>query len=438
MVRKCIVILLDGLGDRSHPCLDHQTPLQAAHTPCLDRLATMGANGLMQTMAPGLAPPSENAHFALFGYPAHEFPGRGLLEALGADIPVQENEVAILAHFVSLRRQHDQLILTTNRPAASAREMAELVAAIDHFEHEGICCRFQPSHGRDGIVVLSGAVSPFVTDSDPLHAGEALMAPLPWQQAPDAPERRQKSARALHAYLAWCHHTLHTHPLNSTRQVAGQPAINGLVSQRPGQSRRPESFKGRWGLRSLSIASGLVYWGLARYLDMAVEKVRDSTDPGLDLAQRLRVAIRADYDFVHVHSKAPDAAAHTKDPRTKVTAIEALDQGLAHVFDSLLDEQTMLVVTADHSTPSSGPQVHSGEPVPICAVGPGIRRDLVHHFDEIHCAGGALGHLRGRDFMPLVLNWLDRAKLQGLMDNDIDRPYWPAARQPFMLDKEDE
>ena len=43
---KIILILLDGLGDRSYKVLDDLTPLQAASTPNLDRLAYLGSNGL--------------------------------------------------------------------------------------------------------------------------------------------------------------------------------------------------------------------------------------------------------------------------------------------------------------------------------------------------------------------------------------------------------
>ena len=46
MPSRCIVLLLDGLGDRSFASLGDKTPLQAAHTPNLDALAKRGANGL--------------------------------------------------------------------------------------------------------------------------------------------------------------------------------------------------------------------------------------------------------------------------------------------------------------------------------------------------------------------------------------------------------
>ena len=91
------------------------------------------------------------------------------------------------------------------------------------------------------------------------------------------------------------------------------------------------------------------------------------------------------------------------------------------------------MITSDHSTPSSGPLIHSGEPVPITVVGTGVRRDGVERFDEINCAGGALGFVTGADFMPMVLNFLDRTKLRGLMDTPEDQPYWPGLRKPFSL-----
>ena len=95
--------------------------------------------------------------------------------------------------------------------------------------------------------------------------------------------------------------------------------------------------------------------------------------------------------------------------------------------------ELLIVVAADHSTPSSGPLVHSGEPVPIIMHGSGIRRDRVEHYDEISAAGGALGFVRGKELMYLILNHLDRAKLQGIMDTPADQPYWPGRYDPMRV-----
>jgi 2,3-bisphosphoglycerate-independent phosphoglycerate mutase len=91
----------------------------------------------------------------------------------------------------------------------------------------------------------------------------------------------------------------------------------------------------------------------------------------------------------------------------------------------------LLAVTSDHSTPSSTRLIHSGEPVPLMFLGKGVRRDEINAFDEVSCAGGALGLVRGSEFMHWVLNYLERAKLVGIMDTPIDQAYWPGDYEPF-------
>ena len=97
LAMRCLLLILDGLGDHGHAAFGGQTPLQMASTPNLDRLAALGMTGLYHPWLLGTALPSEIAHVLLFGYDLDDFPGRGYLEALGADIPVAEGEVALLA-----------------------------------------------------------------------------------------------------------------------------------------------------------------------------------------------------------------------------------------------------------------------------------------------------------------------------------------------------
>lgn len=40
-----IYVLLDGVGDLPHPDLDGKTPLEAANTPILDKIASNGSIG---------------------------------------------------------------------------------------------------------------------------------------------------------------------------------------------------------------------------------------------------------------------------------------------------------------------------------------------------------------------------------------------------------
>lgn len=435
MARKCILLLLDGLGDRAFPEFDHRTPLQAAHTPTLDAIARRGANGLYHASRPGEALPSENAHFAIFGYDLKDFPGRGALEALGAGIPLAATDIAFLAHLVEVREEDGQLILHRDIPDIGLSEAEELARDIGSFQTGDFSIEFSPTDGLFGLLILRGPGVIHVTDTNHMTEGRALPEVEPWEDCPE-PDQARQTARALKDYLVWAHTRLESHPVNRRRRELGQGQVNFLVTQRPGRMQTVVPMQKRYGLRTLSIASGMVYWGLGRYLGLDVHKVNDSQDPGTDLAERLSLArdALADYDFIHVHTKAPDQAAHTKSPWRKLEVIEALDRGIAEGIDRLLDDpDLLLIVTADHSTPSGGPLIHSGEPVPLVFCGEGVRRDEVRRFHEIAAATGALGPVRGRELIYLILNALDRAKLAGIMDTPVDQPYWPGHYRPFRL-----
>lgn len=435
MAQKCILLLLDGLGDRSFPEFDHRTPLQAAHTPTLDALAKGGINGLFHASRQGIALPSENAHFAMFGYDPDDFPGRGALEALGAEIPLEPDDVALLAHLVEVREENGGLILQRDLPEIDPDERKELVAAIGHYQTRDISIEFIPTGGLFGILVLRGPVSVHITDTNHMWEGRPLPEVEAWQECGE-PEMAEKTARALKNYLLWAYAQLQSHPVNKRRLEQNRDPINFLVTQRAGRLKRVVPMQERYGLRGLSIASGMVYWGLSRFLGLEVRKVEDTQDPGADLAARLALARQAldDFDFIHVHTKAPDQAAHSKSPWRKLEVIEALDRGIAHEIEILLDDpKNLLVVTSDHSTPSGGTLIHSGEPVPVTFIGEGVRRDEVKRFDEVAAAAGALGQVRGKDLVYLILNYLDRAKLTGIMDTPVDQPYWPGNYRPFRL-----
>ena len=437
MSKQCVLVVLDGLGDRACPELGGLTPLQAAATPALDRLARAGCCGLYHAGRLGQALPSENAHFAMFGYAAEDFPGRGWLEALGQGLRPEPGTVAVLAHLCAVSERGGCLHMDVDAPKASPEECAAAAAAVASFSAQGVDIRFVHGKGLFGVLLLSGDVSPFVTDSNTMRDGVFLSAILPHAGREEDPAAR-RTARALAAYVRHCHRILGNLPLNHARASRGLPPLSGLVTQRPGADRQVMPFAERYGMRGVSVSAGVVYWGIARYLGLDLVPDPDSPgrgDPGADLARRLGLA-RRELDrgagFIHVHTKAPDEAAHRKDPLLKKAVIESLDAGLAAGLPPLLDDPGVLVaVTADHSTPSRGGLVHSGEPVPLVFHGDGVRVDAVERFDEVAVAAGALGCMRGGELMLCILNYLDRARLAGIVDAPRELPYWPGPYDPF-------
>lgn len=432
---RCILLLLDGLGDRSHPALNGKTPLQAAHTPNLDKIAAAGMNGLFHSHLQGAAMPSELAHFLMFGYSLEEFPGRGVVEALGEGIDLHEEDVALLARIFSVAGERSTLVLRHEDPDLDQESCRVLHEAVGHFTSSGIEVKFLPTRGIGGILLLRGDVSSSVTDSNPITEGRPLMEVFPLRSLADDP-RARKTAEVLNAYLRWSYRELSGHPLNKSRAKKGLPPINAVGTQRAGMMRRLPPFTEKWGLKGLMIASGAVYGGLGQVIGMETRRVGDTNDPGRDLRQRLEMAHGAgEYDFIHVHTKVTDEAGHTGNPLIKKEVIEAVDTALAYAVEEIVpDEDVLFIVTADHSTASSGTMIHTGENVPLVMTGKYVRKDDVEKFDEVSCAAGGLSLVRGKELMYLVLNFLDRGKLWGLMDSPDDQPFTPGAYRPLLID----
>lgn len=431
---KVILLLLDGIGDRSYEVLNHRTPLQAAVTPNLDRLAFLGSNGLFHAALPGQCLPSETAHFLLFGYELEKFPGRGLLEAVGDSVAFDDGDVLCLAHLSHVNWETGEPILVRKRPDLQEEELKQLFAAINRHEAHGLRFRLQQTRSNDGILIISGGASPYVSDSDPMVVGMPTARIWGLSNCLE-PEEAELSAMALNAYLSHCHRVLTDHEVNRQREANGLHTANFLATQRCGRRIVQEAFHDRWGLNGMMIASGAVYEGLAREIGLEFLRVKDSLDPGKDLRERIRLALaEPSNDFIHVHTKVPDEAAHEGDPREKEVAIAALDRGLDELVQAVERKDDLLVVvTGDHSTPSMSPMIHSGEPVPVVLAGPTIRRDEVDAFDEVSAATGCLGLLRGRELMLTILNHADRSSLLGHRLGRDERPYVPPAYESFKL-----
>jgi 2,3-bisphosphoglycerate-independent phosphoglycerate mutase len=427
---KTILVLLDGIGDRSYPALENRTPLQAARTPNLDALAAMGANGLYHASTLGQCLPSETAHFLMFGYDMADFPGRGLLEAVGEGVSFDDADVLCLCHLAGIRIRKTIPVLAHGRDHVKGTfaELSPFYDRIATFAWGDIEFRLHHTRRNDGILVISGDVSPHVSDADPITRGKPIARIMPVAGAPE-PEKARKTADALNNYLE------HTY-----RRLSGlkNPPANMLVTQRSGRRIRLQPFADQWGMRPLMIASSAVYAGLANELGFDFARAADTGDPGRDLRERIRVALDdKDHDFIHVHTKVPDETSHKGTARMKKKAIAALDAGMEELAAALSNTKKksdiLAVVTGDHSTPCSSALVHSGETVPVIFAGRTVRRDRVDRYDEISAAAGALGLMRGRELMQMILNCAERSVLNGLCLGGNIRTYVPEDYPPLLL-----
>ncbi|ABL78962.1 2,3-bisphosphoglycerate-independent phosphoglycerate mutase [Thermofilum pendens] len=417
---RSVVLILDGLGDRPVPELGGRTPLQVARKPTLDSLAAEGVTGIMDVIEPGVRPGTDTGHMALFGYDPYRFyPGRGPLEAAGIGVELKPGDVALRANFATVREEGGRLIVVDRRAGrirgedaeALTRYLNERIGSVDD-----VRVSFHHATAHRLVVVLRGdSLSPRVSDSDPGTAreGEPVREVKPLTNDPES----ERTARILWKLLLRAHEELERCPVNEERVKRGLLPANAVLTRGAGMV--PYGivpFREQFGATAYLVAEEATVLGVARILGIEGEIPGGSTadlDTDLDaIFNRALDAYRRGYEFVFIHVKGTDIAGHDAKPLEKARFIERVDEAFAGFLSRIDRGKTIVAVTADHSTPCTV-RDHSGDPVPLLINGPGVRRDDVTSFDEISCARGGLGRIRGVNLVRILLDLMNKPIMFG-------------------------
>lgn len=421
-MRKVLLLILDGLGDRPCPSLKWLTPLQAAEIPNMDSMAAKGILGMQYPIAPGVPPGSDTGHLSLFGYDLErEYPGRGIFEALAEGLYFEG--ITFRANFATVREEGGRLIVVDRRAGRIDGKDAELLASelkeVDLLNGE-VIARFFHTLEHRGFLVLEGeGLSSAITDVDPHEDGYYVLEPKPIK------EDALRTAEAVKEFLRLSYNILKDHEVNRKRVSEGKRPANFILLRGASSPVKLEPFSLKWGFNPAAVAAGPMYKGLARALGFEVFHPEGATGlPDSDFSAKIRRALDllSDFDFVYVHVKGTDVASHSKDPELKVRVLENVDIALEPLTDP--PEDLLVVITGDHSTPSTLGK-HSGDPVPVLFYGKGLPRDDSSNFHELDAQAGGLGLFEGRSLMHLILNYSDRALEYGLKPLPQTRPYVP-------------
>lgn len=407
MIKKVLLLVCDGLGDRPIKELGNKTPLEAAKTPNLDKLAREAECGMMHTLGRGHTPGSDTAHLSIFGYDiARYYSGRGPIEVAGLGLQLQDGDVALRGNFGTV----DEKLMITDRRAGRILVVKPLTKALDGMKIDDVTFIVKPGTAhRAGVIMRGAGLSDAIIDADP-HKPDVPVRTV--SATNDTPEAKH-TATVLNKFLAEAHEVLKKHPLNAERKQQGKLPANYLLVRGAGQYKQVPSFNQRYGLTACCIAGGGLYKGVGSYLGMKVLEVPGATGlPDTDIEAKFKTALSNldSNDFVFVHVKATDSLGEDGNYNAKRDFIEKIDRAAALFND--LPEDVLLIVTADHSTPCEM-KAHSGDPVPIMFRGSSVRVDGVKAFNERSCVQGGLGFINGTDIMPQVLNMLGTLPLVG-------------------------
>lgn len=389
------------------PELGNKTPLEAAKTPNMDRLAKNGVTGLMSVLGPGIRPNSDDSHLTLFGYHLPEdYPGRGPIEAVGIGVAIEEGDVAIRGNLATV----DENLRVIDRRAGRIEDTGPFVNEFDGLGIDGVKFIVKPGTGYRVVIVMRGkCLSDKISNSDVHYVTEKKVVE-DWQghrvnniQPLDNSPEAKFTAEVLQKFLDKTHEILEQNPLNKEREAKGELKGNYFLTRGPGCYRKLQTFQEKWGLSACCIAGAGLYKGLGIMVGMDLIEVPGAT--GLlntDVAAKINAAKNQikNYDFVFVHIKPADIYGENGNAIGKRDFIEKIDQAI----DNVEETGAVICVTADHSTPCSH-QDHSADPVPLLIYKEGMVGGGIEKFGESDCAKGSLGTIEGKDFMRIFLNF---------------------------------
>jgi 2,3-bisphosphoglycerate-independent phosphoglycerate mutase len=370
---KHVLLILDGASDEQIPELNGQTPLEAAFTPHLDYLAGSGLRGRLQTAFKGLPVDSLVCIMGILGYdPARYYPGgRASVEALARGISLTQDDLALRCNIVRVSDNGETLLDFTGGMISDLHAKRLLMRS----RLPDRAWELHPGQSYRNLLIIRGIRRAIPDIGETLeccpphmHSNEKVRGLLPEGKTRSA----EKPARQLRDFL------LDSYIRFTARERPKGCAGNMLWVWSPsGMPNMPE-FYATCGKRGY-VAAGLDFMhGLAMSVGMDFKPARSATGyTDTDYSAKAKAAIRAlgEYDFALVHVNSPDEAAHQRNPREKVLAIERIDRFvvgplLCHLRDTARDNFTF-AACADHMTRCRDGR-HADTPTPYL-VYPGAR-----------------------------------------------------------------
>ena len=419
---KSLLIICDGMADR---LTNKTTPLEAAETPNMDKLAKDGICGIMDTIAAGIRPGSDTAHLALLGYDPYEvYTGRGPLEAEGAGIKLEKGDVALRCNFATLASDNSIIDRRAGRNL-TAEEGTELAQAINEqiqLESYPATLQLKNTVGYSGALVIKGketALSGNIGNTDPAYKRidgvgvadlEAEMvlkksAPL------DETEEAKISATLVNEFTQKSITVLDQHEVNRKRVEEGKLKANVIIARDAGhQIPKFPSLSQLHGLSFVCLADMNVERGISKLAGMSLVSLPlPSKDLEKDCKLRVKKLLEVlhSYDCFYIHIKGPDEPGHDGNFNLKSQLIATVDKHfVGNMLQQINLDDHLICITSDHSTPCNL-KSHSDDPVPLLISGNKLQSDPVQSFSENECKKGELGILlNGTELMPMLVKIL--------------------------------
>ena len=409
---KGILVIVDGMGDLPNKQLGDKTPLEVAHMPNANFLASRGELGYMYPIKPAFIPESDEAIVSIFGNDLISS-SRGQLEARGTDIKLVRGDLALRANFATIDFLKDGNIIDRRAGRNLSTYEAEVLAkALNKNIKLSVPFIFKSTIGHRGVLVFKGGFSDSLSGNDNVsNSGKTIISEKIGQcKSLDDEDNSQYTANIVNEFLEKSFEVLNHHPINEERRKKGLLPANFLLVRGAGiESPKLKLYK-KW----VSAAYMPLEIGFSRVSGMktfsfnypALKKIDVYANLYEGLAKACKFSIwvlrknRKKADYVYIHLKETDLPGHDNKPLEKKEMLEYIDKTLFNFLRKFAPPNKIkIAITADHCTPCKL-KSHSADPVPVLLYNDSILREK--KFNETECRKGNLGRINGKEFLTKI------------------------------------
>lgn len=391
---KLVFLIADGMGDLPVPVLGDKTPMEAAVTPVMDRLAREGRVGLCHTVPEGMAPGSDVANMALLGFdPARYHTGRGPIEAAASGLALAADDIVFRLNTVTVSEFSETGLMRDYSAGHIATEVS--TALVDKLGRT--CCpqgyELHPGVQYRHLLVAKGAAG----------QEEATVFVRPPHDITDqglAPDL----ARLQRVPRLWQFVTEAAKVLSGSENTS---KANAVWPWGQGRALALPQFADAFGLKGAVVSAVDLVKGLGRAAGMTVLDVPGATGL-LDTNYEGKVAAALGFleegDFVFLHVEAPDECGHGGDAAGKTEAVTRFDARIVAPMVAALGNQAAFLIACDHPTPIAA-RTHTADPVPFLFWRQGVEPSGVAAFSEKEAAKTGLVVAPGYELLPRAAAW---------------------------------